>query len=341
MENKLARFMKATGKMRFFIPVGILLIVMGILMLSMTPKEYGETTGVITAVNEYTGTDADNHAVTLYEAEFTYSVDGKEYQNSFPDYPEPPEIGAEIPVYYNPDNPESVSNSKNTGVISIAMIAAGVAAIALSILSGVKAFRKNRELDEQIRVISGSEPEIRVPDRAELEEYYVLHDGSALKPGYIVEDRTRNAVFEAPMTKNSALGNRIFTFRDCRLGSTQEHEVGHTVTQSYSNEFFSMDSWFKFDGENIWDVLHDRGIRIETDLRSKFPKAVYTVSRNGRFFAIIETSSKYVHEEDEAEHKIKVPVGRYYFRCWTNEPDMALLFLTVFAISETDQAVVE
>ena len=52
MENKLARFMKATGKMRFFIPVGILLIVMGILMLSMTPKEYGETTGVITAVNE-------------------------------------------------------------------------------------------------------------------------------------------------------------------------------------------------------------------------------------------------------------------------------------------------
>ena len=94
MENKLARFMKATGKMRFFIPVGVLLIVMGILMLSMTPKEYGETTGVITAVNEYTGTDADNHAVTLYEAEFTYTVDGKEYQNSFPDYPEPPEIGA-------------------------------------------------------------------------------------------------------------------------------------------------------------------------------------------------------------------------------------------------------
>ena len=66
----------------------------------------------------------------------------------------PPEIGAEIPVYYNPDNPESVSNSKNTGVISIAMIAAGVAAIALSILSGVKAFRKNRELDEQIRGVN-------------------------------------------------------------------------------------------------------------------------------------------------------------------------------------------
>ena len=341
MENKLARFMKASGAMRFFIPLGIILLVMGILMLSMTPKEYGEAVGTVTNVSEYTGTDSDGHNETLYEAEFTYTVDGKEYQNSFSDYPEPPEIGSEIPVYYNPDNPESISNTKHTGVISIVMIAAGAAAIALSVLSGVKSFRKQRELDEQIRVVSGGEPEIQVPDRSELEEYYVLHDGSTLKPGYIVEDRTRNAVFEAPMTKNAAVGNRIFTFRDIRLGSTREHEVGHTITTSYSNEFFSTNSWFKFDGENIWDVLHDRGIRIQTDLRSKFPKAVYTVSRNGRFFAIIETSSRYVHEEDEAEHKIKVPSGKYYFRCWTNDPDMALLFLTVFAISETEMAVVE
>lgn len=341
MENKLARFMKATGKMRFFIPLGIILLVMGILMLSMTPKEYGEAVGTVTNVNEYTGTDSDGHNETLYEAEFTYTVDGKEYQNSFSDYPEPPEVGTEIPVYYNPDNPESVSNSKHTGVISIAMIAAGAAAIALSVLSGVKSFRKQRELDEQIRVVSGGEPEIQVPDRSELEEYYVLHDGNTFKPGYIVEDRTRNAVFEAPMTKNAAVGNRIFTFRDVRLGSAQEHKVGLTVTTGYSNEFFSTNSWFKFDDENIWDVLHDRGIRIQTDLRSKFPKAVYTVSRNGRFFAIIETSSRYVHEEDEAEHKVKVPTGKYYFRCWTNEADMALLFLTVFAISETEMAVVE
>lgn len=339
MENKLARFMKATGAMRFFIPLGIILIVMGILMLSMTPKEYGEAVGTVTKVTEYTGTDSDGHDETLYEAEFTYTVDGKDYQNSFSDYPEPPEIGSEIPVYYNPDNPESISNTKHTGVISIVMLAAGAAAIALSVLSGVKNFRKNRELDERIQAAGGA-PVVSVPDRAELEEYYVLHDGSTLKPGYIVEDRARAVVFEAPMTKH-AVGKRVFTFRDCRLGSTQEHEVGLTVTTGYSNEFFSTNSWFKFDGENIWDVLHDRGVRIRTDLRSKFPKTVYTVSRNGRFFATIETSSRYVHEEDEAEHKVTVPTGKYYFRCWTNEQDLALLFLTVFAISETEMAVAE
>jgi hypothetical protein len=34
-------------------------------------------------------------------------------------------------------------------------------------------------------------------------------------------------------------------------------------------------------------------------------------------------------------------VGRYYFRCWTEEDNIELLFLTVFAISETEQAVVD
>ena len=143
------------------------------------------------------------------------------------------------------------------------------------------------------------------------------------------------------MTKNAAVGDRIFTFRDCRLGRTAEHAVGHSVTQSYSNEFFSMSSWFRFDGENIWDVLHDRGVRVATDLRSIFPRVRYTVSVNGRFFATIETSGKYVHEEDEAEHKLNIPAGRYYYRCWTGEDNMELLFLTVFAISETEAAVVE
>lgn len=82
-------------------------------------------------------------------------------------------------------------------------------------------------------------------------------------------------------------------------------------------------------------------MRVVTDLRSKFPKTVYTVSVNGRFLATVETSGRYVHEEDEAQHKVNIPVGRYYYRCWTDAEDLELLFLTVFAISETEQPVVE
>jgi hypothetical protein len=117
--------------------------------------------------------------------------------------------------------------------------------------------------------------------------------------------------------------------------------VGHTVTQTYNNEFFSMSSWFKFDGKNIWDLLHEKGIRIDTDLHNEFPKARYIVSLNGGFFATIETSGKFVHEEDAEQHKMNLPVGRYYYRCWTQSDDIELLFLVVFAISETEQVIVE
>ncbi len=208
LENKLARFFKTTGMLRFFLPIGILLIVMGILMLSMTPKSYGETTGIITDAVEYIDTDSEGRSDTYYEAVFTYTVDGVQYENSFSGYAEKPEIGKEIPVFYDPDNPESVSNSKNTGVISVIMIALGVAAAAFGVLSTVRRVRKNRELDEKLKSASGTGemPVVTPIPKERLTEYYVSFDGNSLKPGYIVEDRSRNVIFTAPMTKNSLWG---------------------------------------------------------------------------------------------------------------------------------------
>ena len=57
--------------------------------------------------------------------------------------------------------------------------------------------------------------------------------------------------------------------------------------------------------------------------------------------ARFETSSIYVHEDEAEEHRVKVPIGRYYYRVWTNTDDFDSLFLTIFAVSETEQTVVE
>ena len=121
----------------------------------------------------------------------------------------------------------------------------------------------------------------------------------------------------------------------------KEHEVGHIVTESFNDEYFSASSSFKFDGKNIWDVLHERGLRLSTDLRSRFPNISYDVSRNGRPFARIESCSKYVHEDEEAQHKLVLPIGRYYYRFWTDSSDFETLFLTIFAVSESEQTIVE
>ena len=334
MENKLARFFRNSGPMRFFVPLGLILIIFGIVLLRNTPAQYQQTQGVITNVSAYQ--DEDD---TLYDVDFDYTVDGKKYSSTFFGEKDTPSIGDTVTVYYNPDQPESTSNTKHTGIISIAMIAAGAVALVLSTVASLKAFRKSRELDEKAK--AADVPVMEPLPKEQLTEYYVSFDGNSLKPGYIVENKSREVVYEAPMTKNAAIGNRIFTFTNHVTNETTDHEVGHTTTASYSNEFFSVRSWFKFDGKNIWDVLHDRGIRIDTDMLSKLPTIVYNVSLNGRFFATIETSGRFVHEEDAAEHKLNIPVGKYYYRCWTNETDLDLLFLTVFALSETDQAIAE
>lgn len=334
MENKFARFMRNTGPARFFVPVGMILIVFGIIMMGFKTDEYLETVGKVTSVVEEVNTDDQKE----YDVSFTYTVDGKQYTGTFENLSEKSEEGDEIKVFYNPKNPEQISNSK-IGILPLILIGAGAVALVFGIYKTMKAFQKSRELD-RIPKAAGVDFEgfKRAPG---VTEYYCRHDGVTLKPGYILEDAARRILFEGKMTKQALVGARVFEFVNHATGAVTEHEVGHTTTQSYNDEFFSVSSWFKFDGRKIWDVLHEKGLRMTTNLRSKFPNLIYEVSKNGVAYAIIETSGKYVHEDEAAAHKLNIPVGRYYYRVWTNTNDLETLFLTIFAISETEQTVVE
>ena len=74
MENKIARLMRNTGPARFFIPVGLILIIFGIILSGFKTDNYAETKGKITSVVENTSnTDSKG-----YDVSFTYTVDGKE-----------------------------------------------------------------------------------------------------------------------------------------------------------------------------------------------------------------------------------------------------------------------
>lgn len=336
-ENKFARFMRNTGPARFFLPVGIILIVVGIVLFAFNAGgDYIETKGKVTAVE--TITDSENG--TQYDISFTYTVDGKTYNNRFT-LGKSYSVGDDISVFYNSGDPEKISNSKGMGVIPYILIGAGALALAFGIFKTVKSFQKSKELDQS----AGSFPTaafdgIKTADG--VTEYYFRFDGHSLKPGYILEDAERRPLYEGKMLKQALVGTRPYEFHNHVSGSVKEHAVGHVMTQTYNDEFFSAKSWFKFDGTNIWDLLHEKGIRISTSLASKFPYTVYDVAKNGSPFAHIESTSMYVHEDEEAEHKVKIPVGRMYYRVWTSAEDLDLLFLTVFAISEAaEQAVVE
>ena len=339
VENKLARFMRNTGPARFFIPVGVILIIFGVLLSGFNAGNMIGTTGTVTAVEEVTNDDNE----TEYDVSFTFVADGKEYSNTFYGLLKSSEVGDEISVYYDADDPNVVSNAKLNGIEAPLLIGVGAVAILAGIFMSVRAFKKSKDLDE-LRPADDTavkEAFANFKDLPGVTEYYFLYDGNTFKPGYLIEDANRNVLFEGKNLKNSLVGARIFEFNDHTSGSVKEHEVGHTTTTSYNNEFFSESSWFKFDGENIWDVLHNRDIRLSTDLHSKFPSMIYEATKNGEPFARIETSSIYVHEDEEAEHKLVIPYGKMYYRVWTVSKDFELLFLTIFAITETEQTVVE
>ena len=335
MENKFARFMRNTGPARFFVPVGIVLIVFGIILLSFNTDSYLETVGKVTDVFETRNQENSK----VYDVSFSFTADGKEYEGVFGELTEEYKVGDEIKVFYNPEDPTQTTNSKLGGIIAPIVIGLGVLALAFGVFKTVKAFRNSKELDQVPKAPAVDfEGFKQAPG---VTEYYCRHDGVTLKPGYVLEDAARRTLFEGKMTKQALVGARVFEFVNHATGAVTEHEVGHTTTQSYNDEFFSVSSWFKFDGRKIWDVLHEKGLRMRTNLRSKFPNLVYEVSKDGAAFAVIETSGKYVHEDEAAEHKLNVPVGRYYYRVWTNTRDFETLFLTIFAISETEQTVVE
>lgn len=335
MENKFARFLRNSGPARFFVPLGIILIAVGIFLMTHNTDSYLETVGKVTQVQE----DLDTENNEVYDVVFTYTVNGKEYTGTFEDLADAYKAGDEIAVFYNPENPDEITNGRLGGLVAPIMIGVGVLALVFGVFRTVKAFRKSKELDQVPRASAAAfEGFKQTPG---VTEYYCRYDGATLKPGYILEDAARKVLFEGKMTKQAMIGASTYSFIDHTTGRTVEHEVGHIVTQTYNDNRWSASSWFKFDGQNVWDLLHARGLRLQTNMRSKFPNVTYEISSSGLPFAVIETSGKYVHEDEAAEHKLNLPIGRFYYRVWTNTRDFETLFLTIFAISETEQMIVE
>ncbi len=337
LQTKFARIMRNSGPARVLVPVGIILIIFGVITLMFNTRNFLVTTGKVTSVVEEEG-DKD----TEYDVTFTYTVDGKQYEGTFYDLLRPASVGDDIEVYYDPADPEKITNGKNSPVIGIAEIALGIAAAAYGTYKTVMAFRKSSALDKNVP--ENAEPVAdlsSLKDTPGVTEYYFRFDGNSLKPGYLIEDAERKILFEGKMLRNSIIGDRTFEFTDHTTGAVNEYEVGHTMTQSYNDEFFSVNSWFKFDGRNIWDMLHGRGVRITTDILSKLPRVMYNVLKDGEPFARIETASIYLHEDEEAKHKVVIPYGKMYYRCWSPSGDLETLFLIMFAITETEQAIVE
>ena len=163
-------------------------------------------------------------------------------------------------------------------------------------------------------------------------KYFFHPDKKFLKQGFLMEDENNNVVYEVKVLKQPIFGAGTFEFINHISKKDEEHKVGHVVTVEQENgeitDVLSTKSYFKYDGKNIWDYLHEMGIRINSNLLGGKLGMSYTVSLEGKNIATLNTSSP---------KGKSIITTRFYYDIITTEEYLDIVFLTTFAIARTEQ----
>ena len=152
--NKMFTFMRESSTARFFIPMGILLIVFGVIMFVINNKnqDYIEIEAIVSNVElsqeEYKDTDG-NRVEATYNVNVKYTVDGKEYDVKLEDVSKY-NIGDKMKIYYNPKDPSQITQTKSL-ILPAVIVVAGIASLTGGIISIVNTVKRHKKMKEQER----------------------------------------------------------------------------------------------------------------------------------------------------------------------------------------------
>ena len=151
-----------------------------------------------------------------------------------------------------------------------------------------------------------------------------------IKEGFTLVDENDNLVYEGRMTKFTLFKAAPYEFTNHITSKKEEHKIGKTVTAEESgvSGMFSTSSYFKYDGEKIWHYLHDKGIRIDSNLSGSKIGMTYEISFEGKHLATIASSTP--------KGKSIITTDMYY-DVICEEKDLDLVFLVAFSIAKTKQ----
>lgn len=166
----------------------------------------------------------------------------------------------------------------------------------------------------------------------ETKKYLFRPDKKFLKQGFYMTDADGKTVYEAQLLKQSFFKPLTFKFINHITGTEEQHEVTHTITTETNNggitDIFTTNSRFKYDGMNIWDYLHEEGIRIDSHKAEGKLGMAYDITFRGLPFAKLVMTNP--------SGKGIIP-SRYCFDVETSEENLDLVFLVTFAIARTEQ----
>ena len=152
--NKIITIIRESALARFLIPAGIILIVFGVVFFGASKRNqhYKQTSAQVTSVTleEAASTDVNgNRTEATYTLGIRYTVDGKEYENDLSGMSKR-EAGDRIVIYYDPDDPNMITQIKSL-IMPLVIIAAGIGAVVAGIVSGVNVIRRYNRMKAQER----------------------------------------------------------------------------------------------------------------------------------------------------------------------------------------------
>lgn len=273
-------------------------------------------------------TENDKQYITTIQ----YTVGEKEYTRTLDSYSPDYNVGKEVEVKYDPKNPGTVHS---TPVFGYVIMVIGGAILIFVIVWTVK----DKKSVKQLKELQGET--VYLPsEKGEQRTLYFKTDLGTPKYGHQIEDKNRRTLYEAKMTKFTLTAPFGFDFIDHEHNTTTPHLVGHEEDTEWNSLLLDNHHTFKLDGEDIWKHLKRNGITVDSKITlNSTVTSAYRILRDGEEIAVMEATSQYVHEEDEAEHKVagKVPVSGFY-RIHTREKNLDLLFVTILAFARSGAA---
>ena len=174
---------------------------------------------------------------------------------------------------------------------------------------------------------------------------YFFHPTGKLNQDYSMDDENKLPVYTAKAVKKGIFTAWQYEFTDHVLGTTQVHKVGHTVTVEQQRgegmslfdlgsvatavaDWLSTRSWFKYDGQKIWDYLHEQGIKINNHMAQGKLGMRYDVTLNDQPLATITMAAP--------NGKPSILGSSQWYEVETTGENVPLAFLTAFAIAKTE-----
>ena len=149
--NKFAKFNRAYSLALFMLPAALILIVFGCLSIGPVAKRlnYPQTEAAVTRAELYEEAyyDGETHQDATYTIFVKYTLDGQEYEEEYGVFPKM-NPGDKVTINYNPNDYHDIGQP-NSMLLPYGIIAAGVAALAVGVVSVIRAINKSKALKKQ------------------------------------------------------------------------------------------------------------------------------------------------------------------------------------------------